>query len=51
MQWRIITVGKPGHLWVKEAMELYWKRLQHYGRFEHVVIKEAALERVEQQDN
>jgi 23S rRNA (pseudouridine1915-N3)-methyltransferase len=49
MQWRIITVGKPGHLWVKEALELYWKRLQHYGRFEHVVIKEAALERVEQQ--
>lgn len=49
MQWRIITVGKPGHPWVKEAVELYWKRLQHYSHFEHVVIKEAPLERVEKQ--
>ncbi|MCB1275978.1 23S rRNA (pseudouridine(1915)-N(3))-methyltransferase RlmH [Prosthecobacter sp.] len=49
MQWRIITVGKPGHSWVKEAMSLYWDRLQHYGRFEHVVIKEAPRERMESQ--
>ena len=28
---------------------MYWKRLQHYGRFEHIVIKEAAREKVEQQ--
>lgn len=49
MQWRIITIGKPGHSWVKEAMAMYWKRLQHYARFEHVVIKEASLDRVEQQ--
>jgi 23S rRNA (pseudouridine1915-N3)-methyltransferase len=41
MQWRIITVGKPGHPWVKDALGMYWKRLQHYARFEHVVIKEA----------
>lgn len=30
-------------------MEKYWKRLPHYARFEHVVIKEASLERVEHQ--
>lgn len=49
MQWRIITVGKPGHPWVKEAVELYWKRLQHYSHFEHVVIKEGPIDRVEKQ--
>jgi 23S rRNA (pseudouridine1915-N3)-methyltransferase len=49
MQWRIITVGKAGHPWVKEAVELYLKRLQHYGHFEHVVIKEGPLDRVEKQ--
>lgn len=49
MHWRLITVGKPGHSWVKEAMGLYWKRLQHYARFEHLVIKEAARHQVEAQ--
>ena len=49
MQWRIITVGKPGHPWVKEAVEIYWKRLQHYSHFEHVMIKEAPLDRMEKQ--
>lgn len=49
MQWRIITVGKPGHSWVKEALDLYSKRLQHYTKFEHVMIKEGPRERVEQQ--
>jgi 23S rRNA (pseudouridine1915-N3)-methyltransferase len=49
MQWRIITVGKPGHSWVKDALAMYWKRLQHYARFEHVVIKEGPLPQVESQ--
>ncbi len=49
MHWRLITVGKPGHPWVKEAMSLYWKRLQHYARFEHCMIKEAAQPQVEAQ--
>lgn len=49
MQWRIITVGKPGHPWVKDALGMYWKRLQHYARFEHVVIKEAPIPQVESQ--
>lgn len=49
MQWRIITVGKAGHPWVKEAVELYAKRLQHYSQFEHVIIKEGPLDRVEKQ--
>jgi 23S rRNA pseudoU1915 N3-methylase RlmH len=45
MQWSIITVGKSGHPWVKEALELYWKRLQHYAHFDNLVIKEAAREK------
>lgn len=49
MHWCIITVGKPGHPWVKEAADLYLKRLQHYGHFEHRVIKEAPLDKVEKQ--
>lgn len=49
MQWTIITIGKPGHPWVKDALDLYWKRLRHYARFEHVMIKEGALDKVEQQ--
>jgi 23S rRNA (pseudouridine1915-N3)-methyltransferase len=49
MQWRIISVGKPGLPWVKEALDMYSKRLQHYARFEHVMIKEGPRERVEQQ--
>jgi 23S rRNA (pseudouridine1915-N3)-methyltransferase len=49
MDWRIITVGKPGHAWVKAALELYWQRLKHHGRFEHIVIKEGSLAQVEAQ--
>lgn len=49
MQWSIITVGKLGHPWVKEALELYWRRLRHYARFEHLIIKEGPREKVEQQ--
>ncbi|MBE2285222.1 MAG: 23S rRNA (pseudouridine(1915)-N(3))-methyltransferase RlmH [Prosthecobacter sp.] len=49
MQWRIISVGKPGHDWVKGALVLYSKRLQHYARLEHVMIKEGPRDRVEQQ--
>lgn len=49
MQWSIFTVGKPGHPWVKEALNLYWKRLCHYARVEHIMIKEGPLEKVEQQ--
>lgn len=49
MQWRIITVGRPGHPWVKDALGMYWKRLQHYSRFEHVVIKEGPQPQVESQ--
>lgn len=49
MHWRIISVGKPGHGWVKEALELYCKRLQHYAKLEHVMIKEGPRDRVEQQ--
>ena len=49
MDWRIITVGKPGHAWVKTALELYWQRLKHHGRFEHIVIKEGSLAQVEAQ--
>jgi 23S rRNA (pseudouridine1915-N3)-methyltransferase len=49
MQWRIITIGKPGHPWVKEAVGIYLKRLQHYARFEHVMIKDAPLPQVENQ--
>lgn len=49
MHWRIISVGKPGHEWVKGALELYSKRLQHYTRLEHVIIKEGPRDRVEQQ--
>ncbi len=49
MQWCLITVGKPGHAWVEAAVAMYWKRLVHYSRFEHRVIKEAAREQVERQ--
>lgn len=49
MQWNIITVGKPGQPWIKEALDMYLKRLRHYARIEHVMIKEAPQERVEQQ--
>jgi len=49
MDWRIITVGKPGHTWVKAALELYWQRLKHHGRFEHIVIKEGGRAQVEAQ--
>jgi 23S rRNA (pseudouridine1915-N3)-methyltransferase len=49
MDWRIITVGKPGHAWVKTALELYWQRLKHHGRFEHIVIKECGQAQVEAQ--
>lgn len=47
MHWRIITVGKPGHPWVKAAVDLYLQRLQHYSHFEHLVIKDGPLDRVE----
>lgn len=49
MQWRIITVGKPAHPWVKEAIQMYWQRLQRYTRLEHVIIKEASQDRMDQQ--
>lgn len=49
MHWRIITVGKPGHPWVKEALGLYLKRLEHYTRVEHVIIKDGPLPQVEAQ--
>ncbi len=49
MQWCLITVGKPASPWVKAAVEMYWKRLGRYSRFEHRVIKEAAREQVEGQ--
>lgn len=49
MHWRVITVGKPGHPWVNEAVNMYWKRLNRYGRFEHVMVKEAARPHVEAQ--
>lgn len=49
MHWRIISVGKPGHPWVKEALEMYWKRLRHHTRLEHVVIKEAPVSALENQ--
>lgn len=49
MNWRIITVGKPGHAWVRTALDLYWQRLKHHGRFEHIVIKEGGRLQVEEQ--
>lgn len=49
MQWRIITAGKPAHPWVKEAIQMYWQRLQRYTRLEHVIIKEASQDRMDQQ--
>lgn len=49
MHWRVITVGKPGHPWVTEAVQMYWKRLQRHGRFEHVVVKEGPRPQVEAQ--
>ncbi len=49
MQWRIITVGKPGHPWVSDAAQMYWKRLNRHGRFEHVMVKEGPRPQVEAQ--
>lgn len=49
MHWRIITVGKPGHSWVHEAVQMYWKRLNRHGKFEHVMVKEAPRPQVEAQ--
>jgi 23S rRNA (pseudouridine1915-N3)-methyltransferase len=49
MHWKIITVGKPGHKWVQQALDLYLTRLRHYTRLEHVIIKEAPLAQVEAQ--
>lgn len=49
MQWRIITVGKPGHPWVNEAVQMYWKRLNRHARFEHVMVKEGPRPQVEAQ--
>jgi 23S rRNA (pseudouridine1915-N3)-methyltransferase len=40
MNWRIITVGKPVFPWAKAAVETYLKRLQHYTKVEHVIIKD-----------
>lgn len=48
MQWRIITVGKPGQPWVKEALGQYLKRLERHTRIEHTIIKEGPLPQVEQ---
>lgn len=49
MHWRIITVGKPGHPWVSEAVQMYWKRLNRHGKFEHVMVKEGPRPQVEAQ--
>jgi len=49
MQWRIITVGKPGYPWAKEALGLYLKRLGRHTRVEHCIIKEGPLPQVENQ--
>ncbi len=49
MQWRIITVGKLGQPWVRDALEMYLKRLQKYAKFEHLIIKEGPLPQVEAQ--
>lgn len=47
MQWRIIVVGKPSQTWVKQALDGYLKRLQHYARVELVAIKEGPIRQVE----
>ena len=48
MHWRIITVGKPGQPWVKDALDQYLKRLERNTRVEHTIIKEGPLPQVEQ---
>jgi 23S rRNA (pseudouridine1915-N3)-methyltransferase len=48
MHWRIITVGRPGHSWVKEALGLYLKRVERYTRIEHTIVKEGPLQQVVQ---
>lgn len=49
MHWRLITVGKPGHPWVNEGLQMYLKRLNRHTKFEHVVVKEAPRPQVEAQ--
>lgn len=49
MNWSIITVGKPSFGWAREALDTYLKRLQHYTRVEHVIVREGPRAQVESQ--
>ncbi|MBL9131874.1 MAG: 23S rRNA (pseudouridine(1915)-N(3))-methyltransferase RlmH [Verrucomicrobiaceae bacterium] len=49
MTWTIITVGKPAFAWARDAVETYLKRIRHYARIEHLVVREGPRPQIESQ--
>ena len=47
MNWKIITVGKPGFVWSRQAVDEYLRRISRYTKVEHVIIREGAQDQVE----